>query len=349
MNRIPIILLLILVISCKNESANYVTLSGKIENPDPSRLLRIYSNNYEKEIDLNTDGTFKDTLLILNGEYNMNHGNEYGSIYLKNGFITSFTANYEDFDKSLIYSGDGSEINNFSIQTYLVPDAHITEDLFETGTEEDLDNALQKCIEDYENLKAKYKNIDSIHILRNDKSIENSIVAIKNYFTSKKMLKDELPIGSSAPNFTNYQDYNGGTTSLSDLTGKFLYIDIWATWCNPCLAEIPSIKKLESQLKGKNIELVSISVDDGRGYNAESDDLALAASIEGWKKMIKDKDLGGRQLLANAGWESDFIREFKIKSIPRYIILDPKGNIINPDAPRPSNPNLINILKDLGI
>ncbi|NCP52647.1 MAG: thioredoxin, partial [Flavobacteriales bacterium] len=70
---------------------------------------------------------------------------------------------------------------------------------------------------------------------------------------------------------------------------------------------------------------------------------------EGWKKMIAEKDLGGIQLFADKAWESDFIQGLRINSIPRFILIDPNGNIVNPDAPRPSSPKLTKLFESLNI
>ena len=75
----------------------------------------------------------------------------------------------------------------------------------------------------------------------------------------------------------------------------------------------------------------------------------MEAAKEGWKKMIVDKELGGIQLFADKAWESDFIKNYKINGIPRFILIDPEGNIVSADAPRPSNPKLVEMLKELSI
>ena len=95
----------------------------------------------------------------------------------------------------------------------------------------------------------------------------------------------KLEKGQPSPKFFNYQNYNGGTSSLDDFKGKYVYIDVWATWCGPCKAEIPHLQKVEEKYHGKNIEFVSISVDK---ENAK----------ETWRNMIADKEMGGVQLIA---------------------------------------------------
>ena len=143
----------------------------------------------------------------------------------------------------------------------------------------------------------------------------------------------KLAVGALSPVFTNYENANGGTTSLSDLKGKLLYIDVWATWCRPCLAEIPALKALQDKFKNnKDIEFVSLSIDDDR---------------EAWRKAVKDKDLKGVQLIADKAFESQFIQDYGISQIPTFLIIDKDGKIVSPNAPRPSDPQLAEVLEKL--
>jgi hypothetical protein len=63
--------------------------------------------------------------------------------------------------------------------------------------------------------------------------------------------------------------------------------------------------------------------------------------------MVKEKQLKGIQLLADSDWESQFIKDYNIIGIPRFLILDPKGNIVSAEAQRPSNPKLESIINNL--
>ncbi|KAB1068158.1 TlpA family protein disulfide reductase [Tamlana haliotis] len=162
-----------------------------------------------------------------------------------------------------------------------------------------------------------------------DRVAKDSITKIYNQL---KLLSK----GSSSPKFVDYENHAGGTTSLDDLKGKYVYIDVWATWCGPCMAEIPSLKKIEKNYHGKNIEFISISVDRQGDYKK-------------WKKMVDDKDLGGIQLFSDKSWSSEFVKGYLIKGIPRFILIDPSGNIVSANAPRPSDHKLINLFDDLSI
>jgi len=160
---------------------------------------------------------------------------------------------------------------------------------------------------------------------KNNTEIETS------YSSLKKLTK-----GNPSPKFVNYENNAGGTTSLDDLKGKYTYIDIWATWCGPCIGEIPSLKKVEKQFHGKNIQFLSISIDAKKDHQK-------------WKDMIKEKELGGIQLFADNLWESKFVADYMVKGIPKFILLDPQGNIVTANAPRPSNKKLVELFKELKI
>ena len=134
----------------------------------------------------------------------------------------------------------------------------------------------------------------------------------------------KLSKGQQSPNFS-YESISGEMISLADFKGKWVYIDVWATWCAPCVQQIPYLKKLEERYHDEAIVFVSISVDKKRAKKA-------------WKQMISDKDLDGIQLFADNSFDSAFMEAYAVNSIPRFIILDPDGNVYNPEAPRPSFP-----------
>ncbi len=139
--------------------------------------------------------------------------------------------------------------------------------------------------------------------------------------------------GTVAPLFT-YNDVNGKAVALNDLKGNYVYIDIWAQWCGPCKQEIPFLQGIETKYTGKPIRFVSLSVDNLKDAGK-------------WKQYIADHHLGGIQLIADNAFRSDFIQQFNINSIPRFILIGPDGRIISADADRPSNPNLQKLLNRL--
>ena len=150
-------------------------------------------------------------------------------------------------------------------------------------------------------------------------SDDNSFLAIEEKY--QKILN--LQKGNISPMF-NYPDTNGQYISLASLKGKLVYIDVWATWCGPCKAQIPYLKKLEEKYRFKEIEFVSLSIDQVK-------------DAQKWKNMIATKQLKGIQIMADKAWRSSFVKDYVIEGIPRFILLDKKGNIISSNAPRPAN------------
>jgi thiol-disulfide isomerase/thioredoxin len=130
---------------------------------------------------------------------------------------------------------------------------------------------------------------------------------------------DNLAAGNASVNWS-FPDINGKMVSLSDFKGKYVYIDVWASWCGPCKQEIPYLKSLKDKFKGKNIEIIGISVDENK---------------TDWENIMKSESLTGIQLFA-AGWENTLCESFKITGIPRFILIDKQGKIINSNADRPS-------------
>jgi len=174
-----------------------------------------------------------------------------------------------------------------------------------------------------ENYETDYPKI--MAMLTDDKMKEKLTIRYKSVNDTKPEM--------SAPEF-NYENHNGGTTSLNDLKGKIVYVEVWATWCGPCIKEMPALTQLIKDFKGKNIEFVSISIDSKNDY-------------EKWKKMVPEKNVGGIQLLADKGLKSDFMKAFSVGLIPRSIMLDEEGKIITNKAPRPSAENTKQYLDSL--
>ena len=136
-----------------------------------------------------------------------------------------------------------------------------------------------------------------------------------------------------APDFS-YVNTNNEQVTLTSLRGNYVYIDIWATWCAPCIAEIPDLKKIEEAFKNHKIKFVSLSID-------------TAPNKQKWLSFVKENELQGIQLIADKDWNSGFLKAFNVQSIPRCILLGPDGRIIDNDAKRPSNPKLKAQLSEL--
>ena len=109
---------------------------------------------------------------------------------------------------------------------------------------------------------------------------------------------------------------NGETEKLSDLRGKLVLIDFWASWCGPCRHSNKELVKLYSKYKSKGFEIYGISIDD----NAEA-----------WKKAIAADRITWKQVNEQGGWESSLANAWKIEVIPSSFLLDKEGKLIARD------------------
>ena len=163
----------------------------------------------------------------------------------------------------------------------------------------------------YDGIKDYDLYIDYFHKLCPYKAMQ---VQVNNMLAEWKQLKKGMP----AYEFT-FEDIDGNKVSMSDFKGKYVYVDVWATWCSPCRKEIPYLKKMEEDFKGKNIAFVSISVDQTK---------------DPWKAMVVNDTLKGYQLWA--GQAREFSEFYKITGIPRFMLFDKDGKILESSATRPS-------------
>lgn len=143
----------------------------------------------------------------------------------------------------------------------------------------------------------------------------------------KKVLA--LAPGNKAPDFT-LVNLEGNKVALSDFQGKVVYMDFWASWCGPCIAEIPSAKKLKEHYKGnKDVVFLYVSVD--------TDEKA-------WRNIIEKKELTGVHLYAD-GWEVAS-EKYNVGGIPSYFLINKDGTIAAYQAPRPSSGEKLTSLID---
>jgi thiol-disulfide isomerase/thioredoxin len=131
------------------------------------------------------------------------------------------------------------------------------------------------------------------------------------------------------------QDIQGNAFSLQQLLtkykGKVLYIDFWASWCAPCRAEMPPASKLRKQLADKDVVFVYMAWND---------------SEEAWAKAAKNEglaELPTSYFIRNSK-NSKFLRQIELELIPRYIILDKEGKLVEMNAPRPSSEAIVGTL-----
>ena len=131
---------------------------------------------------------------------------------------------------------------------------------------------------------------------------------------------DNMPNDGDMSIDFSYPNIAGEMISLSSFRGRLVYIDVWATWCGPCIAELPSLERLQKDYENMDIVFLSVSVDTDK---------------EAWEKMLTEDQLDGVQLWAD-GW-SQITKSYAIFGIPRFMLVDRSGELIAVDAPRPSS------------
>lgn len=346
MKKIGILILLsVLLISCEaTHSKEYLTFGGTLKNTHDSILI-VKSDKFSKIISIAEDGSFYDTIKVQEPKlYSLlgpNSGK--GIVFLKNGFRLKLSGNAKDFFNDFEYIGndEGADSNNFIVKWFNFQRMFGSVEDFVASEKE----VFIKKIDSYKNgmdsIASLFDHVNPF-VLKEISEQNNRFLnpLITNYdalhaaLIGDRKAREKLKKGNLAPSFYNYENYTGGFSSLEDFRGRYVYIDIWATWCKPCIAQIPYLKKLEEKYKKKNISFVSISIDDDRRFNGSWD-----TAHKMWKKIVREKDLSGVQLWA----AEDYIRlseKYMIKGIPRFILIDPQGKIIDSNAKRPADPAL---------
>ena len=111
---------------------------------------------------------------------------------------------------------------------------------------------------------------------------------------------------------------------LRQKKGKFLYVDLWAAWCLPCIKAFPASLALNEEYKSRGVEVIFLSVDDNYKFWEEvAIKYDIAIPEQSFVAMNKD--------------ESEYLKALDVALIPRYLIFDPEGQLIHPNAPRPDS------------
>lgn len=138
-----------------------------------------------------------------------------------------------------------------------------------------------------------------------------------DFVDSFKTRRVTIP-GASFPN-VELIDRNGNKVDFSSFRGKYVYVDLWASWCGPCCREVPYLQQLEKEMEGSNVVFVSISTD---------------SSQTPWLKKMDQLNMHGNQLLNSDG---KLTKELNISGIPHFMIYDPEGKLHTYKTTRPSH------------
>ena len=246
------------------------------------------------------------------------HGMESTKMYLQPGDDIKLTIDTEQFDESISY--EGSDESSYYAWQYITNENSDFPNISEAE-----DNVLDSLFDEYYKpflVKAESFK-ESNFIFYN--SILDGIEGSKEYILNRRSALAALPQpGEAAIDFT-YPDKDGNDVALSDFVGSVVYVDVWATWCGPCRAEMPFLHDLEAEYSDKNVTFIGVSVD-------------VEKNRQVWLDMMEEKDMKGVQIFAD-GW-SQITKDYAINGIPRFMLFDTEGNVSNLNADRPSSDDI---------
>lgn len=161
----------------------------------------------------------------------------------------------------------------------------------------------------------------------------DDVFAENKRLDTEKKAKEEAEAKKGSFEFI---DLKGKTFDLTKYKGKVIYLDFWASWCGPCKVQFPFSKKLHESIPAKlkkDIVFLYISIDD---------------TEEKWKDGIKSNGLEEfENAFTEGAWGSPVLQKLGIRSIPRYMLIDKTGKIVDPNAKRPNHPEILSELLKL--
>ena len=311
--KITFISSIALLFACTQEPQG-ITITGSIENPT-SDTVRFVVQDTTYYATLDEDYQFNIQFSVDTASYvYFIHGQESSAMYLYGDEQINFSIDTELFDETIEYIG--SPASSYLAKKYLLEEnADLWSKMYNSSWTE-----FQVGLNDYKNAV-----MEELHFLTDSGFIALEKIDMEQmakYFEHTITSFDKLPKPGEAAIDFRYPDRNGNEYALTDFKGKLVYVDVWATWCGPCVREIPHLINLEKDYHDMDIVFLSVSVDDNK---------------EAWEKMLDDYNMGGVQIIGDKGWQTGIMQSYAINGIPRFMLFNKEGNIISLMAPRPSS------------
>jgi thiol-disulfide isomerase/thioredoxin len=152
---------------------------------------------------------------------------------------------------------------------------------------------------------------------------------LRETLSAKYTLVTSLMAGKMAPGIT-LKTKEGKVVNLSDFKGKVVYLDFWATWCGPCMLEMPHAKRLQDTFVTKDVVFLYVSLDEDE---------------KAWKTTMESKKMMGVHVRAS-GFSDRIAKSYSVNGIPKYYLIGRDGKIINNNPPRPSDPKVVAEITD---
>jgi len=332
---IIIFLISIIISGCKEEIKNpFSVIEVDVTNHQLLDSLIIYDKEMSWEIKsilrFKESNLVVDTMNILENKlyqiYSFKEGiqGELGELIISPNSKIVLTINENKPFESINYTGNFELSNNFL--AYSKKYQNQLSEIVRNGIEQ---KELEILIHEKSDLiNEKGISLNIVDSLSNYVKVKfNKFSNILKQKNTKYLYKASL-VNKIGNNFS-FKDINNNNKTLKDFQGKYLYIDVWATWCNPCKVEYVFLKQLEEHFSNNDeFQIISISTD--REYDK-------------WERYITKNSIEGIQLYSGAN--SDFVNFFDIGALPRFIFLNKEGNVISAEEIRPSNPELLKKLE----
>ena len=167
------------------------------------------------------------------------------------------------------------------------------------------------------------EELNGITMSLSPKEIDELITPILSEKTSHKNIADleklavdwkATGLESTLENFV-VTDETGKNVKIYDLLkpGNYAFLEFWATWCGPCRAEIPHLKHLNDEMKGKNFDLISISFDQDENT---------------WKKTLGEEKMNWKQVIDTQNFQGEIAQKYRIMAIPYSLLIGPDKKIL---------------------
>ncbi len=189
--------------------------------------------------------------------------------------------------------------------------------------------ATEKIIDelpDDENKLHLIEDYIAVFSFNHEQAIKNYLQKNENWIAKlDKQFYDELkskvflsaPIGKDFPNhFPGYKTLRGSELDLRDKQGKIILIDFWATWCVPCISELPYLIEANNAYGEKGFEIISISLDENR---------------DSFLKFLREWNISWEQFFDGNGFAGPLVREYGVRSLPTTFLLGRDGKVIEKD------------------
>ena len=252
--------------------------------------------------------------------------------YDKDRFDADIYGFYKGFMNSVAYSSyfpKYVQVSQGSTCDWEYTYAKLQNDTLIKGTpffETFLIRTLEGMIQDFPKHKSK-KYVDMTVAAVDSTFAKTLTERYHDAFAEEMMVENEVLLMSPDGKETSL------TKVLNSMKGKVVYVDFWASWCRPCCAEMEPAAELRERMKGKDVEFIYLSTDDDHSKMCGSLDKLKLTGCKVYR-ILNPK-------------AAKFMYEYNINLIPRYMLIDKNGKIVNDNAPRPSSEEIELILAEL--